>query len=746
MKPATTPAKPSPLAVGLVPFEEAIESARARKIVLPETYYGVLQGIERAEAFSVAGIAALDQLQQTIDSLTRAMQEGETFADWKLRMLKAPDVLALPKHRLDNIFRTNIQGAYARGRCVHIERNKHIRPFLMYSAINDDRTRPAHHAMNGHVAPVGDAIWKTWTPPCGYRCRCTVISLTPDQAKGKQAADKARLDASAEAAMARAQAVAGGPDKGWDYSPCEHMDEGTTRAASEKRRRYSEALKAQLDGTMKQARAIRGAEDPDYWKPISGRKGSNDGGLFEAPDGTQHYVKFYADPDQARGELAAQRINAMLGLETPKVRIIKIDGKTALASEWRADFVRLGLKELHDPKYQEDIATIFQASVLTKNWDVVGAGYDNIVLSPKTGRLVVIDTGASFKHRAQGALKAGGFTADIAEAKTLRDAKLNPEAHAVFQRHFDADVFAERDAAAKVLPAITKAKVQRAFEEAGYKASDIALLTDTMMARKAALVDRYDLDGKWGIPGTERMIATFRKKWGSAALADSAARADPEQGMRIHDALRYTMESFSKWLDGNVYAKASVSARRVFNDNWSDTSSSDAAAMVKLWAVDRFKGVKVGFQSGFIGSAATQEAKVAAGRNIKAARRTEAELYSMLDAEWAFQQYMLRRVHGWDEIKIQRGMDYAEFEAAFKPSAKKAFPEIGDDGVFTGNGVYSTTTRVNVFGSRPRRVEITTRIENVLKTWFQGVHFMGCGFRESEYIAIGRPVAARMIK
>lgn len=736
--------KPAPLSIGVVPFEQAIESARARRVTLPETYYGVLQGIERAEAFSVAGIAALDQLQQTLDSLTRAMQEGETFGDWKLRMLKAPDVLALPKHRLDNIFRTNIQGAYARGRCVHIERNKHTRPFLMYSAINDDRTRPAHHAMNGHVAKVGDNVWKTWTPPCGYRCRCTVISLTEEQAKGKQAADKARLDADPEAAMARAQAVAGGPDKGWDYSPCEHMDEGTTRAASEKRRRYSEALKAQLDATMKQARAIRGAEDPEYWKPISGRKGSNEGGLYEAPDGTQHYVKFYADTDQARGELAAQRINAMLGLETPKVRIVSIDGKTAIASEWRADFKRLTKDELLDPRHREDVATIFQASVLTKNWDVVGQAYDNIVLSPTTGRLVVIDTGAAFRHRAQGALKPGGFTADIAEVKTLRDAKLNPEGHSVFQKHFDADVFSEREAAAKVLPAITKAKLQRAFEEAGYKAPDIARLTDTTMERKAALVARYDLDGKLTSPEAWRMIGTFRKKWGSEALADATARANPEESVRIHDALFEVMPSFGRWMDRYIDPQAERLAKSIFNDGWSGSSSSTAGGLMKTWAAETRK-VQVGYHNHKTGTEATDAASDSARRKLKAEGATKAAAYSMLETEWAFQQYLLRRVHGWDDITIWRGMSDREFEAGFKPATKGATAK-GSAGTYTGNAVYSATARERAWNGTDRRLKITARVEDIVKTWFQGRNFMHYGFQEAEYVTIGRALPAVVVR
>lgn len=53
----------------------------------------------------------------------------------------------------------------------------------MYDAINDSRTRPAHRAMDGFIAPVSHPIWKRWYPPCGFNCRCSVISLSEAQAK-----------------------------------------------------------------------------------------------------------------------------------------------------------------------------------------------------------------------------------------------------------------------------------------------------------------------------------------------------------------------------------------------------------------------------------------------------------------------------------------------------------------------------------------------------------------------------------
>lgn len=202
-----------------LPFTEAIAAAKARGVVLPDVYYGKLQGIARAEAFSVAGIASLDQLDLIMQSLVKATSTGATFDTWRGELLDSDAALSLPAHRLDNIFRTNIQGAYARGRCVHIARNKDTRPFLLYSAINDSRTRPAHSAMDGFTAPVSDPIWMTWMPPNGFRCRCTVLSMTEERAHDRMRSDAERME-DADFANARHAAIINGPDKGWDYSPC----------------------------------------------------------------------------------------------------------------------------------------------------------------------------------------------------------------------------------------------------------------------------------------------------------------------------------------------------------------------------------------------------------------------------------------------------------------------------------------------------------------------------------------------
>lgn len=135
-------------------------------MVLPEVFYGELQGLARQLAFTVSGLAALDQIERVKDSLTVALQTGEGFQSWKQRLLAAED-LGLPDARIETIFRTNVQGCYNRGRWERIQAVKDSLPYWLYDAINDSRVRKSHLALDGIIRPADDPFWNIHAPPGG---------------------------------------------------------------------------------------------------------------------------------------------------------------------------------------------------------------------------------------------------------------------------------------------------------------------------------------------------------------------------------------------------------------------------------------------------------------------------------------------------------------------------------------------------------------------------------------------------
>lgn len=158
-----------------------------------------MQDEAHAVKFAVAGITKLDVLNDLHQGLGSVLANGSTlrqFQDdvepllqrkgWLGRGLKADENgelqgKKLMPYRLETIFRTNIQSAYASGRWQQQMRNVADRPYLEYNAIMDNRVRPTHAALNGRVFRWDDPIWQTIYPPNGYRCRCWVRALNQAQ-------------------------------------------------------------------------------------------------------------------------------------------------------------------------------------------------------------------------------------------------------------------------------------------------------------------------------------------------------------------------------------------------------------------------------------------------------------------------------------------------------------------------------------------------------------------------------------
>lgn len=183
-------------AIGLEPAA-AVEYLRSKNVQVSDRWHEVWQEAH-AKAFTVAGVARDDVLTDVQKSLTQALKSGETFAQWRDGLNKTLENRGwigragvdksgefhggkIAPHRLDTIFRTNMQSAFAAGRYQAALANVGTHSYWMYSAVMDRRTRPAHAALNGRTFRYDDPFWRSFYPPNGYRCRCKAISLTPDQ-------------------------------------------------------------------------------------------------------------------------------------------------------------------------------------------------------------------------------------------------------------------------------------------------------------------------------------------------------------------------------------------------------------------------------------------------------------------------------------------------------------------------------------------------------------------------------------
>ncbi|MCR4442954.1 MAG: phage minor head protein [Peptococcaceae bacterium] len=170
-----------------LPFEEAIEFFKNKLPLTPQDY-DRLSFEARTKAFTISGVAALDVLHDIYQELLKALETGATIEDFRKNantILEKKGWRGLTPYRTDNIFRTNIQTAYNVGRYRQMTDPNvlKMRPYWRYDAVDDQKTRPSHRALDNKVYPADHPFWDTWYPPNGFRCRCSVESLTESQVK-----------------------------------------------------------------------------------------------------------------------------------------------------------------------------------------------------------------------------------------------------------------------------------------------------------------------------------------------------------------------------------------------------------------------------------------------------------------------------------------------------------------------------------------------------------------------------------
>lgn len=153
----------------------------AGRVPMARDEWVALGAANRATAFGAAKAATLEAATVMHEALGRAIAEGNTLAEfeddlaaqWTARGITGPN----PRY-LALVFQNNVMTAYNAGRYTAQAAAADRRPYLLYDAVDDDRTRATHAAMNGACYPATHPIWDTWYPPNGHHCRCGVVSLT----------------------------------------------------------------------------------------------------------------------------------------------------------------------------------------------------------------------------------------------------------------------------------------------------------------------------------------------------------------------------------------------------------------------------------------------------------------------------------------------------------------------------------------------------------------------------------------
>ena len=219
--------------IPVLPPKEALDFWR-KKVPMTAESFQSLAAEYRVRAFTVSKLSQLDQIMAVQKSLDRALSQGKSMTEWRENIenfFVRAGWTGNVRYRLDTIFRTNIQTAHAAGRWAQAQDGKEDRPLAMYDAIEDGRTRPTHLAQDGKVYPLDHPFWREWWPPNGYRCRCSVRTLSREDAKSMGLKIQDKID--------------GVPDEGFQTNPGHAPSEARifAQTARKKLSEYTPALR-----------------------------------------------------------------------------------------------------------------------------------------------------------------------------------------------------------------------------------------------------------------------------------------------------------------------------------------------------------------------------------------------------------------------------------------------------------------------------------------------------------------------
>jgi len=139
---------------------------------------------------------------------------------------------------------------------------------------------------------------------------------------------------------------------------------------------------------------------------------------------------------QVRNEAAVNAIYAALKVPVPPFKFDK-EGR-ALILESIDGVLLAKATTAQREKAIKELSAAFVVDALLANWDVIGLGYDNIILPANGSPAVRIDNGGALEYRAKGGVKSLGPTVD--ELDTMRDKKANPSASKIFGHLTTADI------------------------------------------------------------------------------------------------------------------------------------------------------------------------------------------------------------------------------------------------------------------------------------------------------------------
>ncbi len=299
-------------------------------------------------------------------------------------------------------------------------------------------------------------------------------------------------------------------------------------------------------------------KNTDQWTKTGDQKGSNVGGVYTAPDGSEYYVKTPQSEAHTRNELLAGHLYDLAGVSVARTHEVTHGGKSSVASLMEPN-VKAGATA-DTPGIKEG----FAVDAWLANHDVAGLAFDNIH-TDMDGKAFRLDLGGALEYRAQGAPKS--LSQMVHEFDSMRDPIKAPQAAKLFGKMTDEELIASIQKVQDITPDQIEALVLGKGPKDPAKAQKLA---DILIARRADLIKRkYQLEkklNKVARPVTPAFIDHFPPP--DYSQFPSHAAQETEKGVgalgSVHKTLPvYSSPEFPKWLKSVM---AGTNFRRWFGE------------------------------------------------------------------------------------------------------------------------------------------------------------------------------------
>jgi SPP1 gp7 family putative phage head morphogenesis protein len=168
-----------------VSYDQAVADLLSRPVYgtkLEEGFQEVQQLYMGDNAFALARVADVRIANRVQKAIAKSMQEGDDHETAKQGVLTAfgrklvKELGAYSDSYAETVYRTVANSSFNEGRMQEAQDPEvaEIIGAFMYDAFMDVVTRPNHGAAHGLIAATSDPIWRTFQPPLGYNCRCTL--------------------------------------------------------------------------------------------------------------------------------------------------------------------------------------------------------------------------------------------------------------------------------------------------------------------------------------------------------------------------------------------------------------------------------------------------------------------------------------------------------------------------------------------------------------------------------------------